>query len=166
MGCFRATCAPPPLPPPLPRHASALLPPRLGARARFRAAYGRERRASAPLRAYLRGSERGTAPIFLWILNHTTRQLSRQRVLDELCLYRKLVMFQSLTHSTELEQLFSWLHQCGNVLVQTLMLQLIEQGAWWFNLTQCSWGIAYTYASFHIVCNCMQKHVGNKRKCG
>jgi hypothetical protein len=70
------------------------------------------------------------------ILNHSTRQLSSENVLDELCLYRKLVMFQSNPlYSTEIEQLFSWLHQCGNVLVQTLMLQLIEQCVFLFNLS-------------------------------
>jgi hypothetical protein len=47
---------------------SALLPRRLGARGRFVPAYGRKRGASLPLRAYSRGSERRTAPIFSWYM--------------------------------------------------------------------------------------------------
>jgi hypothetical protein len=41
-------------PPPPPKHAFVPLPSHLGARARFRTAYGREQGASPPLRAYLR----------------------------------------------------------------------------------------------------------------
>jgi hypothetical protein len=56
MSCFRVAS------PALARLCAAA--PRLGTRARFGAAYGRERRVSAPLHAYSRGSERGTSPIF------------------------------------------------------------------------------------------------------